>query len=248
MKATSLPARMHALIVAAGPQGITARQLCAALPCSMMTLNVSRSRARAAGLQYFGVFRSIPEGGLYYATEAWRDAGAAAWQAQVAAAEKRRQDAYRGRKSELSAEARAAKRAEQKRAQKQRARERERLAAAEAAARLATREQAQAAKPPKAKPPQKAAKLHDIGTHMRSVARDGRVVTKHQATFDRQRQATVSAAPVPVAVDYSKAKVTVCPGLGYDPRYQVAPGEKVFGAGFAAVGFGRDINTGRGWA
>lgn len=35
--------------------------------------------------------------------------------------------------------------------------------------------------------------------------------------------------------------------LGYDARFQVAPGERVHGAGFAAVGIGRDVTTGRPW-
>lgn len=42
-------------------------------------------------------------------------------------------------------------------------------------------------------------------------------------------------------------QVTRCPGFTHDPRYQVAPGERVFGAGFAAVGIGRDITTGQPW-
>lgn len=50
------------------------------------------------------------------------------------------------------------------------------------------------------------------------------------------------------AVDYSRAKVTVCPSRSYDPRYQVDPTERLFGAGFVAAGIGRDISTGRAWA
>jgi hypothetical protein len=42
-------------------------------------------------------------------------------------------------------------------------------------------------------------------------------------------------------------KVTIGPCLGYDPRYQIAPGARVHGAGFASVGIGRDVDTGRGW-
>lgn len=37
-------------------------------------------------------------------------------------------------------------------------------------------------------------------------------------------------------------------GLTHDPRYQCAPGERPFGAGFAAVGIGRDVDTGRAWS
>jgi hypothetical protein len=34
---------------------------------------------------------------------------------------------------------------------------------------------------------------------------------------------------------------------GFDARYQVAPGARVFGAGFSAVGIGRDVTTGKPW-
>jgi hypothetical protein len=43
------------------------------------------------------------------------------------------------------------------------------------------------------------------------------------------------------------ARITACPCVTYDPRYQFAPGEKTFGAGFAAVGLGRDVDTGKPW-
>ena len=39
-------------------------------------------------------------------------------------------------------------------------------------------------------------------------------------------------------VDMSRAKVTICPSAGHDPRYQVAPGTRVLG-GFATTGIGR---------
>ena len=35
---------------------------------------------------------------------------------------------------------------------------------------------------------------------------------------------------------------------GFDPRYQCDPASSPFGAGFAAVGVGRDVDTGRPWA
>lgn len=41
--------------------------------------------------------------------------------------------------------------------------------------------------------------------------------------------------------------VTEGRGYTHDPRYQVGPDEPVFGAGFAAVGIGRDVRTGRPW-
>lgn len=64
-----------------------------------------------------------------------------------------------------------------------------------------------------------AGKLHPIGEHMPALARNGVMVTPHQATRDRQRQATVKMqAPRPV--DYSRAVVTVCPSPR-DARYEV---------------------------
>ena len=40
---------------------------------------------------------------------------------------------------------------------------------------------------------------------------------------------------------------TVCPNWTHDPRIQCAPGEAPFGAGFFAVGIGKDVDTGRAW-
>lgn len=37
------------------------------------------------------------------------------------------------------------------------------------------------------------------------------------------------------------------PGWLHDPRYQCAPGERPYGAGFAAAGVGRDVVTGAAW-
>lgn len=48
--------------------------------------------------------------------------------------------------------------------------------------------------------------------------------------------------------DNSRATVTVCPSHPVDARFQVAPGERFTGAGFAAVGVGRDVDTGEAWA
>lgn len=55
-----------------------------------------------------------------------------------------------------------------------------------------------------------------------------------------------------LAVDFgvivpSHVKVSACPSWTHDPRYQCRPGEQPFGAGFSAVGVGRDIQTGRAW-
>lgn len=37
------------------------------------------------------------------------------------------------------------------------------------------------------------------------------------------------------------------PSWTHDPRFQCAPGEQPFGAGFAAAGVGRDVETGWAW-
>ena len=50
-------------------------------------------------------------------------------------------------------------------------------------------------------------------------------------------------APAPVAAP----AVQRLAGWTHDQRYQVPPGAQVYGAGFAAVGIGRDVITGRAW-
>ena len=47
--------------------------------------------------------------------------------------------------------------------------------------------------------------------------------------------------------DYSRAVVTIYRPVTHDPRYQVDPASRPFGAGFAAVGIGRDVQTGCVW-
>ena len=50
--------------------------------------------------------------------------------------------------------------------------------------------------------------------------------------------------------DYSRAKMTVCPSPGYGSasRIGVAAGQLgSYGEGFAAVGIGRDVQTGKSW-
>lgn len=42
-------------------------------------------------------------------------------------------------------------------------------------------------------------------------------------------------------------KVTIGPSATYDRRHQVDPKSRPVGAGFAAVGLGRDVQTGRQW-
>jgi len=51
---------------------------------------------------------------------------------------------------------------------------------------------------------------------------------------------TPPVVPAHVAVDRR-------PTVTHDPRYQCAPGERPYGAGFAAAGIGRDVTTGQPW-
>lgn len=41
--------------------------------------------------------------------------------------------------------------------------------------------------------------------------------------------------------------ITRCPSVSFDPRYQIDPAAHHFGAGFAHVGIGRDVQTGKAW-
>lgn len=54
------------------------------------------------------------------------------------------------------------------------------------------------------------------------------------------------AAPADAA-SAGGAPVTRGPSWSHDPRFQCAPGEQPYGAGFAAVKPGFDITTGRPW-
>jgi hypothetical protein len=55
-------------------------------------------------------------------------------------------------------------------------------------------------------------------------------------------------APLPGSRKHTHRSNTAAEASSHDPRVQCAPGEAPFGAGFAAVGLGRDITTGRRWA
>lgn len=55
-----------------------------------------------------------------------------------------------------------------------------------------------------------------------------------------KRQVLDSDAPA----DTSLAEVTICPSVTHDPRVQCAPGERVWGCGFAALGPGRYLPEG----
>ena len=49
-------------------------------------------------------------------------------------------------------------------------------------------------------------------------------------------------AATPAAAPAAGPKVTVLPGWTHDPRYQLAPGERVLG-GFAAAGIGKYLEV-----
>lgn len=59
----------------------------------------------------------------------------------------------------------------------------------------------------------------------------------------------VRNSPRGAVVIETPAHVTVqqCPGYTHNHATQCGPGERPFGAGFAAVGIGRDVATGKGW-
>ena len=75
------------------------------------------------------------------------------------------------------------------------------------------------------------------------------------AVKNRQREgvpAGVHIAKMPLsmqtATNPNGVLVQVIPSPTHDARYQCAPGEQPYGAGFAAVRIGRDLQTGEGWA
>jgi hypothetical protein len=55
-------------------------------------------------------------------------------------------------------------------------------------------------------------------------------------------------APTGAAVVPAHVVPSVGRAAGYDPRYQVNPADRPFGAGFSAVGVGRDVQNGEAWA
>lgn len=84
-------------------------------------------------------------------------------------------------------------------------------------------------------------KLHNIGAAVRSIRPPPRTAPGMLAG---SRGAPTMPTKPPIA---RVVVVQRCPSYTHDPRYQCAPGEQTFGAGFQAVGPGRDINTGRAW-
>lgn len=75
--------------------------------------------------------------------------------------------------------------------------------------------------------------------------------------FARQVPVGVKPAPVsipahilrPVGAENRPAglRPSTAFNWSHDPRYQCAPGEQPYGAGFAAVGIGRSVLTGKAW-
>lgn len=63
--------------------------------------------------------------------------------------------------------------------------------------------------------------------------------------FGKRRPVTLPGTPIfdamPAGAEVVErdVRVTVCPGWTHDPRFQCAPGEQPFGAGFSAMGPGR---------
>ena len=53
--------------------------------------------------------------------------------------------------------------------------------------------------------------------------------------------------PIPRKRTSAEVVVTVCPSIGYDTRYSVAPGAEVEGAGFRRAGVGINPLTGKPW-
>ena len=73
------------------------------------------------------------------------------------------------------------------------------------------------------------------------------------ATMVRQRGANVTIGKLPrrddePAIVPAGLQVQRAVAMTHDSRYQCAPGERPAGAGFAAVGIGRDSITGMAWA
>ena len=76
-------------------------------------------------------------------------------------------------------------------------------------------------------------------------------VRKPRAVAKRGVAAGVTITKVPrsmvEATNPNGVKVQVCASPTHDCRVQCAPGEQPFGAGFAAVGIGHDLQTGNVW-
>ena len=104
--------------------------------------------------------------------------------------------------------------------------------------------------------PSPAPKLHAIGARVKSLAQQpglGQPPLRLPGSdpIRAGHAGTVIAEPsgrrLVGDAEYSLPVITICPPVTHDPRYQVDPASRPFGAGFAAVGIGRDVQTGRVW-
>jgi DNA-binding MarR family transcriptional regulator len=73
------------------------------------------------------------------------------------------------------------------------------------------------------------------------------LVVPRRASVEAPITVRGSMAPRGDAIIPPGVRVTICPSPAVDHRYQVAPGDRPFGAGFSACGIGRDVATGRAW-
>ena len=82
----------------------------------------------------------------------------------------------------------------------------------------------------------------------RAIGKPGReLVVSQKPSNDAPVVIRGSNAPKGRPIFPTGGTTTTGKAAGYDPRYQCAPGERPWGAGFAAAGIGRDVTTGRGW-
>jgi len=83
--------------------------------------------------------------------------------------------------------------------------------------------------------------LTDVAAPLRSIAKPR---GSRQINLPGSRR---PHAPKGEAVNPAGVKVTKMRSWTHDPRFQCAPGEQPYGAGFSAVGVGCDVVTGMEW-
>lgn len=210
-------AELMRFIEAAGPEGVTVRSLMPRFGECASTVRNLMCSARERGMVVY-TLRRQPQGGIFFARREWLDAAAEARVAQMCAIKR-----ARNAKREAARKAKAA--------------------ALRALMPPKPPKPPKVAKPkPEPKPrPVKAPRLHALGAVIpKAITRDGKPMTPHQQTAQRALRPTISVRPV----DTSGARITVCPSLDYDPRYQLPPGERIVG-GFASMGVGRYLEDAR---
>lgn len=100
------------------------------------------------------------------------------------------------------------------------------------------------------KPPKRPREVHPRSKAANRIKPESNYAVK-SAPGNAQRR-IVESIPRPIRQDapvvgMDTAKRTYGPNYSHDPRFQCAPDEKPFGAGFSAVGIGRSVETGRAW-